>query len=139
METRRIYPRSGMIASSLEPAHMAQDSFVGFIKLHVLHHAEEGPVYGLWLIEELNEHGYRLSPGTLYPHLHAMELAGLLRCRNENVNGKIRRYYRVTPKGKRHLEMARRQLAELAREILGGASPEEYLRSSADRRRKSHK
>jgi PadR family transcriptional regulator PadR len=93
-------------------------SSLEFVKLHILHHAEESPVYGLWLIQELKEHGYRLSPGTLYPHLHTMEWTGLLRCRNKNVNGKIRRYYHLTSKGKRHLKEARRQLAELAHEIL---------------------
>ena len=31
-----------------------------------LHHAAKEPVFGLWLIEELGEHGYKLSPGTLW-------------------------------------------------------------------------
>src|ERR1051325_12094589 len=29
------------------------DLFSGFIRLHVLHHASEQAIYGLWLIEEL--------------------------------------------------------------------------------------
>jgi len=45
--------------------------FLGFIKIHILYHASREPVYGLWLIEELERHGYRLSPGTLYPILHS--------------------------------------------------------------------
>jgi DNA-binding PadR family transcriptional regulator len=44
----------------------------GFIRLHILHHAVEGEIYGQWIIEELARHGYKLSPGTLYPMLHAM-------------------------------------------------------------------
>lgn len=32
---------------------MIRDFFLGFIKIYILHHASEEPVYGLWLIEEL--------------------------------------------------------------------------------------
>ena len=39
----------------------------GFIRMHVLYHAAEGGVYGNWMIEELRHHGYKISPGTLYP------------------------------------------------------------------------
>ena len=54
-----------------------KDVYTGLIRLHVLHHAvEEGAIYGLWMIEELAEHGYRLSAGTLYPILHSLERKG---------------------------------------------------------------
>ena len=99
------------------------DLFSGdFIKLHVLHHASQQAVYGLWLIEELGEHGYRVSPGTLYPLLHSLEQANLLQSFNELHDGKIRRYYKITPDGRRQLKRAKLQLIELMREIL---SPEE--------------
>jgi PadR family transcriptional regulator, regulatory protein PadR len=93
------------------------DLFSGFIKLHVLHHASEHPVYGLWLIEELEEHGYRVSPGTLYPLLHSLEKSELLSSYNELYEGKIRRYYKITPGGRRQLKKAKLQLMELVREI----------------------
>ena len=54
------------------------DLLSGFVRVHVLHHAAEGEVYGQWMIEELARHGYRLSPGTLYPMLHSMEEKGYL-------------------------------------------------------------
>src|SRR6185437_8021383 len=61
-----------------------KDLYTGLIRLHVLHHAVvEGPVYGLWMIEELARHGYRLSPGTLYPILHGLERKGYLRATEE--------------------------------------------------------
>ena len=101
----------------------ALDLFSGFIKLHVLHHASEQPVYGLWLIEELGEHGYRVSPGTLYPLLHSLEQSELLKSYNEISGGKIRRYYTVTAKGRRQLKKAKVQLMELIGEIL---SPKEF-------------
>lgn len=95
------------------------DLFSGdFIKLHVLHHASEHPVYGLWLIEELAEHGYRVSPGTLYPLLHSLEESELLTSYNEVHEGKIRRYYKLTSNGRRQLKKAKGQLMELMREIL---------------------
>lgn len=53
--------------------YMIRDFFLGFIKIHILHHASRAPVYGLALIEELRRHGYDVSAGTLYPVLHALE------------------------------------------------------------------
>jgi len=35
--------------------------------------ADEEPIYGLAMIEELRRHGYEPSPGTLYPILHSLE------------------------------------------------------------------
>jgi PadR family transcriptional regulator PadR len=98
------------------------DLFSGFIKVHVLHHASEQPVYGLWLIEELEEHGYHVSPGTLYPLLHSLKETGMLTSYNEVSAGKIRRYYKITANGRRLLKNAKDQLVELMREIL---TPEE--------------
>ena len=46
-----------------------RDLYSGLIRLHVLHHAVEGPVFGLGMIEELARHGYRISPESLYPLL----------------------------------------------------------------------
>ena len=44
-----------------------RDLYSGLIRLHVLHHACQEPVFGLGMIEELARHGYRISPGSLYP------------------------------------------------------------------------
>ncbi len=107
---------------------MAPSGFTSFIELHILHHASEKPVYGLWLIQELGEHGYRISPGTLYPLLHGMESSGLLRNRNSVFNGKIRKYYSITPKGKRHLRRAKRQVGELIHEVFSEQDYRLYLR-----------
>ena len=54
-----------------------KDLLSGFIRLHVLHHAAEHEIYGQWMIDELAQHGYKLSAGTLYPMLHAMEQRGI--------------------------------------------------------------
>ena len=106
------------------------DLFSGdFIKLHVLHHASEQPVYGLWLMEELAEHGYRVSPGTLYPLLHSLEQSELLKSYNELHEGKIRRYYKLTANGRRQLKKAKLQLMELMGEILTREEAEQLATS----------
>ena len=33
----------------------------------------EGELYGLCMMKELKRHGYRVSPGTLYPLLHVLQ------------------------------------------------------------------
>ncbi len=47
-----------------------KDLYGGLIRLHILHHAAEEPVFGLGIIEELRRHGYEMSAGTVYPMLH---------------------------------------------------------------------
>ena len=96
---------------------MIREFFLGFIKIHILHHATKRPVYGLWLIEELSRHGYKLSPGTLYPILHSLEKKGYLKCYQETVEGKIRKYYKTTAKGKKALIKAKGKIKELVNEV----------------------
>lgn len=91
--------------------------FLGFIQIHILHHAKEEPIYGTWMLEELREHGYSISSGTLYPILHSMETDGLLIKEDKNVDGKIRKYYSITDKGSAVLVEARNKAFELFKEI----------------------
>ncbi len=95
----------------------------GFVRIHILHHAAEFPVHGAWMIEELSHHGYRLSPGTLYPILHSMERAGYLKSRHVPGAGAARRVYRCTARGLRALESVRAKLRELASEVLEADPP----------------
>ena len=92
--------------------------YLGFVRLHILHHAAEEPVYGVWLIDELGRHGYELSYGTLYPILHALRDEGLLAVKSETVDGKQRKYYTATEAGRVALAEARIKLQELAGEVL---------------------
>jgi len=75
------------------------------------------PIYGVWMLEELRGHGYNLSPGTLYPVLHAMEKERLLRREERLVEGKIRKYYTTTSIGAEVLDEARKKAYELFKEI----------------------
>ncbi|MBI5903183.1 MAG: helix-turn-helix transcriptional regulator [Deltaproteobacteria bacterium] len=96
---------------------MLRDFFLGFIRIHILHHAARELVYGLWLIEELGRHGYKLSPGTLYPILHKLEKDKLIKPYPKTVNGKVRKYYKATAKGLRTLSEIREKMNELVDEV----------------------
>src|SRR3989441_12007521 len=89
-----------------------QDLYSGLIRLHVLHHAVEEPVFGLGMIEELARHGYRISPGSLYPLLHSLEQKGYLRSREERSGKSQRKLYRATPLGRRALKSAKSRVRE---------------------------
>jgi PadR family transcriptional regulator, regulatory protein PadR len=97
-----------------------QDLYSGLIRLHVLHHAVEEPIFGLGMIEELARHGYRISPGTLYPLLRRLEKKGYLRS-SEKRDGKSRRkVYRATRLGRKALTAAKSKVRELFHELIEG-------------------
>ncbi|MDI3102404.1 MULTISPECIES: PadR family transcriptional regulator [Streptomyces] len=89
------------------------------VRLHILHHAAQEEIHGAWMTAELARHGYRISPGTLYPTLHRLEADGLLASEQRVVDGRTRRVYRATEAGRQALADDRRALEELAREVLG--------------------
>lgn len=91
--------------------------FLAFIQVHILHHAAKEPIYGSWMINELEHHGYEISAGTLYPIFHSMEKNGLLECEKKLVEGKIRKYYSTTEKGITTLRNAKEKISELSHEI----------------------
>jgi PadR family transcriptional regulator PadR len=96
------------------------DLFSGLIRLYVLHHAAQGPVFGLGMIEELARHGYKVSPGSLYPLLQGLQKKGYLRS-TEKRNGKsLRRMYRATPLGRRALAASKSKVRELFHELIEG-------------------
>ena len=97
---------------------MLKDFFLGFIKIHILYHASRDPICGVEILEELERHGYRLSPGTLYPTLHRLEKDGYLESRSKVVRGKVRKYYTITDRGLIALNEARQKIAELVNEVL---------------------
>jgi len=104
-------------------ADIVRDVFAALVRVHLLHHASEQPIYGLAMIEELARHGYRLSPGTLYPIFRGLEEAGFLRSEPVVVSGKVRKYYRITAAGRRALEGFKAKIRELVGEVLYGDQP----------------
>ena len=97
-----------------------RDLYSGLIRLHILHHASQEPIFGLGIIEELSRHGYRLSPGTVYPLLHGLERRGLLRSTQQRSGRRSRRTYRATARGRRALREAREKVRELFGELFEG-------------------
>ena len=97
-----------------------RDLYSGLIRLHVLHHAAEEPVFGLGMMEELNRHGYRISPGSLYPILHGLEKKGYLRSADRRNGKSLRKEYRATPLGKKALKAAKGKVRELFHELIEG-------------------
>ncbi len=97
-----------------------RDLYSGLIRLHVLHHAVEGPIFGLGMIEELARHGYRISPGSLYPLLQGLEKKGYLRSKEVRDGKSLRRVYRATQQGRRALAASKTRVQELFHELIEG-------------------
>jgi DNA-binding PadR family transcriptional regulator len=97
-----------------------RDLYSGLIRLHVLHHAAEEPIFGLGMIQELARHGYQISPGSLYPILHSLERKGYLRSAEQRNGKSLRRVYKATAEGKRALKAATHQVRELFHELIEG-------------------
>lgn len=91
--------------------------FLGFIQIHILHHGKIEAFYGSWMIDELSNHGYEVSPGTIYPILHNLEKTGLLVTEKRVVCGKLRKYYKITKYGIEVLDKAKEKIKELTEEL----------------------
>jgi PadR family transcriptional regulator PadR len=113
---------------------VVREFLLTFWKIHILHHADEQGVYGQWMLEELQHHGYRLSPGTLYPMLARMAARGWLRA-EEPKRSKAARIYRLTARGHDLLNRIRESLDELYREV-GGVRPTPHHPAATRRKRR---
>ena len=97
-----------------------RDLYSGMMRLHFLHHAAEGPVFGLGMVEELARRGYRISPGTLYPLLHGLEKKGYLSSMEERNGKSLRKIYRAAPLGRKALAAASAKVREFIGELMEG-------------------
>ena len=98
---------------------LTREILLGFWKVHILHHAAEHPIIGQWVLSELREHGYDISPGTLYPLLKRLERNGWLRSEAAVGESKrARRYYHLTKRGAAVLEVLRETIIELHHEVV---------------------
>jgi PadR family transcriptional regulator PadR len=100
-----------------EHSKLFRDLLLGFVRIHILYHASKEPIFGVGIMAELERHGYKMSPGMLYPLLHNLEGAGFLEREDQIVGGKIRKYYDITPLGRRALKEARAKVVELVEEV----------------------
>lgn len=101
-----------------------REVLLSFWKVHILHHAAKEPVIGQWILRELHEHGYEVSPGTLYPLLARMEQRGWLRCKVDPGAGpRARKEYSLTREGREVLTFLKEQVKELYREVVLDKEP----------------
>ena len=97
-----------------------RDLYSGLMRLHILHHAAEEPIFGLGMLEELGRHGYRISPGTLYPLLHGLERKGYIKATQMRNGKSLRKVYRATPLGRKALALAKLKVREFIGELFEG-------------------
>lgn len=96
---------------------LLREIVLGLWKIHILHHACTEGVVGHHMLQELREHGYDVSPGTLYPLLHRMERNGWLSSGPDDAAVHAARTYRITPLGSEVLAQASAYVRELHREL----------------------
>jgi DNA-binding PadR family transcriptional regulator len=89
----------------------------GFIKLYALCAASRGEVYGIQIMDEMRELGFKVGPGTLYPVLHTLLEEKDLTVTNQIVNGKVRKCYRATNKGRKEAEEVVERLSFLLSKV----------------------
>jgi PadR family transcriptional regulator PadR len=101
-----------------------RDFIQGMVKIFILHQASLGPVYGNKLSKHLHALGYQISPGSLYPLLHALEKSGLLTSRIRVAKGRMRKYYELSAEGHLCLAGLRRDLRDLVQGVILGPPAE---------------
>ena len=81
----------------------------------VLSLLEKSDMYGYQMIEELSRRSsdlFQMKEGTLYPILHALEKDKCLSSyQQEAPTGRVRKYYRITRRGKQLLDGKRAEWA----------------------------
>lgn len=92
----------------------------GSMAMLILRLLSEKDMYGYEMIDTLrqrSENVFELKAGTLYPLLHNLEEKHFLVSYEEEVLGKVRKYYRITKEGRKHLELKRSEWQEYSRAV----------------------
>ena len=99
-------------------ADMIDRDFIrGFVKLYTLWRASKGEVYGMEILDEMRKLGFPLSPGTLYPLLHTLLRERDVTVKTRNVHGRLRKFYRATPKGRKEVQEVINRLSYLIHKV----------------------
>jgi PadR family transcriptional regulator, regulatory protein PadR len=118
---------------SIEKKALQREILLGFWKVSILEHAKEEPVVGQWMIRELRQHGYEISPGTIYPLLARLEQLGWLLCRSDLARRrKGRKEYSLTSAGRVVLAKLKDRVEELYFEVVLGKRREKGNGEYAD-------
>lgn len=92
----------------------------GSTSMLLLRLLEEKDMYGYEMIETLesrSNHVFSLKAGTLYPLLHLLEEKNYLNSYEKDVNGKTRKYYRITKEGIRYLRTRKEEWQEYTQAV----------------------
>jgi DNA-binding PadR family transcriptional regulator len=119
---------------------LSKQALDGNVEALLLAILESGPSYGYAIVKDLNERAegiLQLGEGTVYPVLHRMEDKKLIAAKWRLAeNGRQRKYYRLTPGGRKALVASRRQwqiLSVVMRKVVGSAeklSPQPKLKGA---------
>ena len=99
---------------------MSPEVLKGHLDLLLLSAVGEAPAHGYAIAETLrvrSRQAFDLPEGTLYPALHRLERSALLSSRWSDESGRRRRVYQLTAKGRRALELRRREWRDFARAV----------------------
>jgi PadR family transcriptional regulator PadR len=99
---------------------MRTESLKGHLDGLILAVVSGGPLHGYAIIEELKRRSggvLSLPEGTVYPALHRLEAAGLLTSAWSDGDGRRRRVYELTRRGRRELGVRRGEWREFARVV----------------------
>jgi DNA-binding PadR family transcriptional regulator len=99
---------------------MQPDLVKGHLELLLLGALGDGPRHGYAVIGDLRartDGAFDLSEGTVYPALHRMQDDGLLASDWQDVAGRRRRVYRLTPEGRVALAGQRQRWRSFARAV----------------------
>lgn len=91
----------------------------GFVKLYALWRASQGETFGMQIMEEMRALGFKVSPGTLYPILHTLLDEKDIVQTPRTVNGKVRKCYKATAKGRKEAGEVIERLSFLLRNVFG--------------------
>ena len=86
----------------------------------ILRLLSEKDMYGYEMIDTLkkrSENVFELKAGTLYPLLHGLEEKQFLNSYEQEVLGKVRKYYQITPEGRKHLEQKKEEWKEYSKAV----------------------
>lgn len=87
----------------------------GSTSMLILRLLEDKDMYGYEMIETLEKKSnnvFTLKAGTLYPLLHSLEEKDYLTAYEDEVNGKVRKYYSITKNGKKYLKSKKEEWNE---------------------------
>lgn len=84
----------------------------GLLEVCVLAAIKNEPSYGYKIIKDMQPY-QEISESTLYPILKRLESAGHLTVRSAEHNGRLRKYYSITPQGLERLVQFREEWKEI--------------------------